>query len=125
MNFVNLALILTASLTSVLGQYLLKAATLSHGSIQGGSFLAIMTQMMNLLFIPQVLAGISAYGIGLLAYFIALSRIPISIVSPSLALAYVLTVIMGKVVFNEVIPITRYFGVVLVVAGVMLVIKEK
>ena len=81
--------------------------------------------VLNILFIPQIMAGIAAYAIGLFAYIFALSRMPISIVSPSIAMSYVFAVLMGRFIFGEVVPVTRYIGMAMIVCGVIFIMKDK
>ena len=127
-NLINVLLICSSGLSSVLGQFLLKTAVLKNGALsmeQPMALILLVNYVIRLLWIPQFIIGIAAYGLGLLLYIVALTRMPISIVSPSLSIAYVLTVLIGKFAFSEFIPATRYFGVCLIVSGVILVAHEK
>ncbi len=70
------------------------------------------------------MGGIISYAIGLFAYVFALSRMPISVVSPSIAMSYVFAVLMGRFIFGEAVPMTRYVGMGLIVCGVILIMQE-
>ena len=127
-HLINVALICSSGFSSVLGQFLLKTVLIRSGTFNAGhpiSLISLLNYVIRLLWIPQFITGIAAYGLGLLLYIVALTRMPVSVVSPSLAIAYVLTVFIGKFAFDEFIPVTRYVGVCLVVLGVILVAYKK
>jgi drug/metabolite transporter (DMT)-like permease len=125
MNFANLGLLFAASAASVLGQFFLKAGAEKFGAVQFTSLSAILASVFQILFIPQVMGGIIAYAIGLFAYIFALSRMPISLVSPSIAMSYVFAVLMGKFLFGEDVPVTRYIGMAMIVCGVIFIMQGK
>ena len=125
MNFINFSLLLAASASSVIGQFFLKSGAEKFGKVEFTSLNNLVMTVLNMLFIPQVMAGIMAYAIGLFAYIFALSRMPISIVSPSIAMSYVFAVLMGRFIFGEVVPVTRYIGMGMIVCGVIFIMKDK
>ena len=125
MNFMNFSLLLAASASSVIGQFFLKSGAEKFGKVEFTSLNNLAMTVLNMLFIPQVMAGITAYAIGLFAYIFALSRMPISIVSPSIAMSYVFAVLMGRFIFGEAVPVTRYIGMGMIVCGVIFIMKDK
>ena len=125
MSFMNFSLLLAASASSVIGQFFLKSGAEKFGKVEFTSLNNLVMTVLNILFIPQVMAGITAYAIGLFAYIFALSRMPISIVSPSIAMSYVFAVLMGRFIFGEVVPVTRYIGMGMIVCGVIFIMKDK
>ena len=125
MNFMNFSLLLAASVSSVIGQFFLKSGAEKFGKVEFTSLNSLVMTVLNILFIPQVMAGITAYAIGLFAYIFALSRMPISIVSPSIAMSYVFAVLMGRFIFGEAVPVTRYIGMGMIVCGVIFIMKDK
>ena len=125
MNFINFSLLLAASASSVIGQFFLKSGAEKFGKVEFTSLNNLVMTVLNMLFIPQVMAGITAYAIGLFAYIFALSRMPISIVSPSIAMSYVFAVLMGRFIFGEAVPVTRYIGMGMIVCGVIFIMKDK
>jgi multidrug transporter EmrE-like cation transporter len=48
---------------------------------------------MRLAVEPRVLAGVAAYAVSLIAWVLALSRVPVSVAYPMVSLGYVLTVL--------------------------------
>jgi drug/metabolite transporter (DMT)-like permease len=125
MNFANIGLLFAASVASVIGQFFLKTGAKEFGAVNLGSVQSIVSSIFQILFIPQIMGGILSYAIGLFAYIFALSRMPISIVSPSIAMSYVFAVLMGKFIFGEDVPVTRYVGMGLIVCGVIFIMKDK
>ncbi len=125
MNFANLFLLFAASAASVIGQFFLKTGAKEFGAVKLDSLPAIMSSVFQILLIPQVMGGIVSYAIGLFAYIFALSRMPISIVSPSIAMSYVFAVLMGKFIFHEDVPLSRYIGMAMIVCGVIFIMQQK
>ena len=125
MNFANLSLLFAATASSVIGQFFLKTGAEKFGKVEITGINNLIVTVFNILLIPQVMAGITAYAIGLFAYIFALSRMPISVVSPSIAMSYVFAVLMGKFMFGEIVPITRYLGMAMIVCGVIFIMKDK
>lgn len=123
-NFGNLLLLLAASAASVIGQFFLKTGADKFGAVKLDGAASLITTAFNILLIPQVMGGIISYAIGLFAYVFALSRMPISVVSPSIAMSYVFAVLMGRFIFGEAVPMTRYVGMGLIVCGVILIMQE-
>jgi drug/metabolite transporter (DMT)-like permease len=54
-----------------------------------------------------------------------LTRVPLSILGPSVALQYVFAILMGKYLFHDPIPGYRWFGLGFLACGVILVIWKK
>ncbi|MEB3292883.1 MAG: EamA family transporter [Synechococcales bacterium] len=112
---------MVATLASVAGQFFLKSGANQLGAVSLGNlgrFLLTMTTT------PAIVVGLACYAIGAIAYIFALSRIPLSIVGPSVALSYVFSVLMGKFFFGEMIPTVRYVGVSLIMVGVILLVRK-
>lgn len=103
---------------STLGQLLLKLGALKLGAVTAGNAISLVVSIVT---IPQLVGGLLAYGMGAIAYILALTRINLSIAAPSASLIYVFTVLMGYFVFHEPISLGRILGMGLVVCGVILI----
>ena len=68
---------------------------------------------------PYVIAGLACYGFGAVLWLFVLSKIPVSFAYPFVSLGIVLTTITGIVVLRESISISSAFGVMLIVAGIL------
>ncbi len=70
---------------------------------------------------PYVLGALAAVFIGGLAWIAAVSKSELSRSYPVLALSYVLVVLLSILVFKESVGVTRWVGIALICAGVVLV----
>jgi drug/metabolite transporter (DMT)-like permease len=67
------------------------------------------------------LAGIGAYGISVLTWLYVLKRVPLTVAAPFVAMVYVLVPLASRWAFGDPIQGRMWFGMLLVVAGVILV----
>ena len=107
---------------SVVGQWLLKAGALKLGKVSAGNWLS---HVLGILTTPELLGGLTCYGLGAIAYILLLTRVKLSIAGPAAALIYVFSVMLGYFVFREPIPFSRVVGLGLIVCGVVLVIWKR
>jgi multidrug transporter EmrE-like cation transporter len=100
-------LLAAAVLCGVASQFLLKA---------GASAPDILSQIFQ----PMTIAGLAGYGVAAILYMLALRKLPVSIAYPSVSFSYVLVAILAHVFFNEPLGWQQMAGIVLVIAGVVL-----
>ncbi|MGH8000672.1 MAG: EamA-like transporter family protein [Brasilonema sp.] len=122
MNIQEFFLLLMSVIASVGGQFFLKLGALKLGSLNPGN---TISQILSIATTPELLAGLSCYGLGALAYILLLTRVNLSIAGPSVSLVYVFSVLMGYFIFREPIPMTRLVGLSFIISGVILVIWQK
>lgn len=115
-------LLLISILTSVAGQFLLKSGALKLGAVSASN---LLDRILGIVTIPELLAGLTFYGLGALAYILLLTRVDLSIAGPSVALIYIFSVLLGYFAFGEPIPLNRIVGLGLIVSGVILLIWKK
>jgi drug/metabolite transporter (DMT)-like permease len=115
-------LLLISILASTAGQFFLKAGALKLAKFNPGG---TIDQILGILFIPELIAGLACYGLGALTYILLLTKVKLSIAAPSAALIYVFSVLIGSFLFREYVPTTRLFGLGLIVSGVVLVVWQK
>ncbi len=77
--------------------------------------------MFRVVFSPLILAGLALYVIATVVWFIVLSRAELSFAYPLQSTAYILGVFAAWLIFKEVVPPTRWVGVMVIIAGVALV----
>ena len=65
-------------------------------------------------------AGITAIA-GVIEWMYVLKRYDLSLAYPLTAISFILSLVAGAVIFHEVVPPTRWIGVVLIMAGAFLV----
>jgi drug/metabolite transporter (DMT)-like permease len=116
------SLLLISILASVGGQVFLKAGALKLGRANIGN---TISHILSIMTTPELVIGLTCYGLGSLAYILLLTRVKLSIAGPSVSLVYVFSVLLGYFLFRETIPLTRLVGLSLIVGGVILVVWQK
>ncbi|MGB5593878.1 MAG: EamA family transporter [Crocosphaera sp.] len=119
MTFQEFCLLLVSVLTSAMGQLFLKTGATKLGKVDAGN---AVSHILNIVFTPELLLGLSCYGLGAIAYILLLTRVNLSVAGPSASIIYVFSVLIGYFVFKETIPIHRAFGLGFIVFGVILVV---
>jgi len=107
-------LIFTPIIIAALGQLILKI-----GMNKVGQFNLIKT-FTN----PTVLLGLFFYGVSLILWLLVLSKEKLSFVYPLVAFSYIVTVFLSKVVLKETVPPLRWFGLVFIIIGILIVAKS-
>lgn len=121
MSLQEIGLLLGSVLASVVGQFLLKAGALKLGKVTGDNWLSHVLSMATTW---ELAAGMTAYGLGAIAYILLLTRVKLSVAAPSVSLIYVFAVLIGVLAYGEALPIARAIGVALIMAGVVLVASQ-
>lgn len=119
MTLPEFGLLLISILTSVAGQWLLKAGALKLGKVNVDN---AISHVLGIITTPELLAGLACYGLGAIAYIMLLTRVKLSIAGPAIAMVYVFSVIVGYAIFREPVPLSRVIGLGLIVCGVILVV---
>lgn len=100
-NGKGISLMLIASLFSCVGQLFWKISTVSG--------------------IIFALIGFFFYGIGALLMLTAYKHGKVSVLQPMLSMNYVLSIILGVLVFNETISFLKFVGIFVIILGVILI----
>lgn len=104
---------------TVAGEVLLKQGLLEVGAAPkslGGILPFLAASMMNI----RVLLGLACPIVATVVWLFALSYAQLSFAYPFTGLAIVLVLILSDVVLHESIPLTRWAGIVVVSAGLLL-----
>jgi drug/metabolite transporter (DMT)-like permease len=110
-------LLLLSTVSASLGQVLFKKGVMTTGEVTlKGS---VIGELLRLFFHPAVFSGLILYLIGTVLWLIALSKTTLNFAYPFTALTFVLVMLSSKAIFLESIPPLRYFGVVLIILGVL------
>ena len=115
-------LLLISLLFSLSGQFLLKAGALKLGKVTTSN---LVSHVLSIVTKWELLAGLVCYGLGAIAYIMLLTRVKLSIASPSVALIYVFSVLLGYFAFQEPIPANRVVGLGIIVCGVVLIVWQR
>jgi len=116
----SIALILFSIACSVAGQTVLKLGTTQMGGHANAGAEFLLSAFRS----PLVWLGFVFYGIGALSWIIVLSRLPLSLAYPFLALNFVLIALTSRIFLGEAIPLLRWGGIGLIIAGVLLVARS-
>ncbi len=73
---------------------------------------------------PAVLGGIGSFAIGLLFWFLAISRLPASVAYPMISVGYIVVVVLSSTLLHEEIGWQKLAGASAIVFGVALIAKS-
>lgn len=68
-----------------------------------------------------ILAGFLLYGLGAVIWLFVLARLDVSVAYPFVALGFILTMVLGCLVFGEVLTLRKIIGTLIVASGIYLV----
>lgn len=112
MSVVSLVLILTCVLLNAAAQLLLKAGT--NAAPLG----------WRLAFEPHLLGGLVLYGVSVVLWIAALSRVPVSIAYPMVSLGYVVNAFAAWHLLGEALTPMRIAGTGVILLGVLMVARS-
>lgn len=118
---ISLVLILISVAFAVTGQVTLKAAMTEIGHIGAAQVSNAADTMARVAKEPRLWLGLSLFGISALFWLVVLSHVPLSVAYPFVGLSYVLVVLMSHFVLHEHVPASRWLGVFVVTAGIVII----
>ncbi len=123
MTTASFGLILTGVLLNATAQLLLKAGTNTLGVITptAANALPLVGAITTN---PHFLGGFACYGISVLVWILALSRVPVSIAYPMLSIGYVVNALAAWYLFGEALNGGRWLGIGFVIIGVYLLARS-
>jgi uncharacterized membrane protein len=104
-------------LSNVLGDSLLRHGMLQVGSMVSRPPLAYIVALFN----PWVALGVSLLVLWMLSHMALLSWADLSYVLPVTSIGYALVALSGSIFLHETVSLTRWAGIFLIVAGVVIV----
>jgi multidrug transporter EmrE-like cation transporter len=104
-------------------QLLLKAATRASGVLISDSGELSWRATAELLRALPLWIGLSCYGVSVLLWLGALSRVPVSVAYPMLSAGYVVNAIAAAFLFGEALTVPKVVGILLVIAGVVVLAR--
>ena len=122
MSIPELSLLLMSVLICVAGQFFLKMGAIKLGKVDTSN---AVSHILNMITIPELLLGLTCYGIGAVVYILLLTRVNLSVAAPSVSVGYIFSVLLGYFVLKEPISLIRIFGLGFIVTGVILVVWKK
>lgn len=114
-------LILVMVLLGAIGDLFLRAGMLRVGAASLASAGAVVATLVRAFTTPEIWLGIGCLILFFVSYLLALTRADYSFVSPAAATSYAVVAVLAWAVLGEVITPTRWAGIVVICAGVLLV----
>jgi multidrug transporter EmrE-like cation transporter len=112
-------LLLGGVLLNAAAQLLLKAATRHSGELVADSGRISWVAVMQLLGAVPLWVGLACYGVSVVVWLGALSRVPVSIAYPMLSIGYVVNAFAAALLFDEVLSVGKLAGIAMICAGVI------
>ncbi len=116
MDFKSVASLSLFLVGTVLANYFFKSGAMTMGPLSF-SFDTLLRAVTT----PAVIAGVVMYGLAAVAWFVALSLVPLNIAVSVSALVYVFVILLALLIFKETIPLDRWAGIALVTLGMLLI----
>ena len=123
MTLTSFSLVLTGVLLNALAQLLLKAGTNRIGTFDF-SMNNIVPIGKMVAMQPHILGGLACYGVSVVVWIMALSRVPVSIAYPMLSIGYVVNAFAAWYLFGESLAVQKLVGIGFICIGVWLVAKS-
>jgi len=122
-NVASFALVLTGVLLNAFAQSLLK---LGANRLGPEPFAGIPLWEMAFKVLTQwpYLLGFTFYGVSLVVWILALTRVPVTIAYPMLSIGYVVNALLAWWLFGEHVSVQRWLGIGVIVIGVVLVARS-
>src|SRR5579863_5597209 len=103
----SLSLIVFSIFCGIGGQLALKVGMDHVGRVSADALTQPLAMIGRLGTSPFVLGGLGLYGLGAVAWLTVLSRVPLSLAYPLLALSYAVTPVLAWVVLGETVSSIR------------------
>lgn len=120
----SIGLILMAVACGIGGQLTLKLGMTQLGRIGMEALTQPVAMGLKVLTNPFVVGGLSLYVLGAVAWLTVLSRLPLSLAYPMLALSYAVTPVLAWLLLGESVNGLRWAGIGVICAGVLLVARS-
>lgn len=118
MNLTALVLILTGVLLNALAQLALKASVRDGGEI-ALAFSNVLPAAGQLAVQPWLWLGLVCYGVSVVVWLLALSRVEVSLAYPMLSLGYVVNALAAWAWLGEAFTPGKLVGIGLILLGVL------
>lgn len=120
----TLPLVLLSVLCGMAGQVSLKAGMTRVGSLGAEALAQPILTMLRVLTTPFVVGGLALYVLGAAFWLTVLSRLPLSLAYPILALSYAFTPVLAWLLLGESVSGTRWAGIATICLGVFIISRS-
>ena len=123
MNIVSFGLIITGVLLNAIAQLALKASVRQMGEIKL-SMAGAWPVTQQLMLEPALWLGLFCYGISVIIWILALSRVDVSIAYPMLSIGYIVNALFAWLLFGEALTLERLVGIGVIILGVYILARS-
>jgi drug/metabolite transporter (DMT)-like permease len=120
----TLPLVFFSAFCAVGGQLLIKAGTGPVGALGADALANPLAALLRIVSSPMLIAGLGCYVAGAASWIVVLSRLPLSLAYPIVAVSYAITPIMAWLLFGESVPAIRWAGIGAICLGIILVSRS-
>ena len=122
MSLQSFLLILTGVLLNAVAQLALKASVRDHGAIDLGA--GALPAAVAVAAEPALWLGLFCYGVSVVVWILALSRVDVSIAYPMLSIGYIVNAFAAWALFGEALTPLRLLGIGVIVLGVFILARS-
>ncbi|MEW5903260.1 MAG: EamA family transporter [Pseudomonadota bacterium] len=120
MSLLSFSLIFIGVMLNAAAQILMKAGTnvIGHFEFSSANILPIGWKLMTEW---HIVTALFCYGISVVVWIMALSRVPVSIAFPMLSMAYVVNGLAAYYLLGEPFNATKLVGMAVIIVGVIII----
>jgi multidrug transporter EmrE-like cation transporter len=123
MRLTDFGWLLSGVVLNSFAQLGLKMATGTTGAI-AGTRQGVWLAGQQLATTAAFWVALSCYALSVVVWIVGLSRLPVSQAYPVLSLGYIIAALLAWIVLGEVVSLTRWAGIAVIIAGVLLVSRS-
>lgn len=120
MNLISFSLIFAGVMLNAAAQILMKAGTNAVGYFEFSSE-NILPIGWKLATEWHIVTALFCYGLSVIIWILALSRVPVSIAFPMLSMAYVVNAVAAWYLLGEAFSLTKVVGMGVIILGVIII----
>jgi multidrug transporter EmrE-like cation transporter len=117
-------LVMICVVAGALGQIIWKHGMSTMEKVNGFEDLLKIKTILNILTNKYIILGLIIYGSVFILWLAALSILDVSFMYPLLSLAYIVTTFFSVVFLGEVVTLSRWAGIALVVMGCIIIARN-
>ena len=123
MSLAAFALVITGVLLNAVAQLALKASVSDTGIISL-DLPSLMSSAGSLIFNVWLWLGLICYGVSVIVWILALSRVDVSIAYPMLSIGYIVNAIAAWHLFDEPMGVGKIAGIGIIILGVYVLARS-
>jgi len=122
MNLNSFLLVISGVLLNAIAQLALKASVREMGPISV-SVQTAPSVALRMAAEPWLWVGLVCYGVSVIVWILALSRVDVTLAYPKLSIGYIVTAIVAWLWLGEVLTVMRLSGIGFIIIGVVLLTR--